>query len=54
MGSTILYFPASVLPLDMNFGGCWMVIVLEKAISWAPASGAAQLPQKRVSAGFSN
>jgi hypothetical protein len=53
MGSTILYFPASVLPLDMDFGGCWMVIVLEKAISWSLASGAAQLPQKRVSAGFS-
>jgi len=30
-----------------------MVIVLEKAISWSLASGAAQLPQKRVSAGFS-
>jgi len=31
-----------------------MVIVLEKVISWALSSGAAQLSQKRVSAGFSN
>jgi hypothetical protein len=31
-----------------------MVIVSEIAISLDPVSGAAQLPQKRVSAGFSN
>jgi hypothetical protein len=31
-----------------------MVIVLDKPISSAPVSGVAQLPQNRVSAGFSN
>jgi hypothetical protein len=50
----IVYLSAKIDPLLNSSVGFWIVFVSETGISSDGLSGAAQLPQNRVSSGFSN